>query len=75
VSLDRGECRLFFTAVTRVAFTGILRDAETRFRRGARVCGEQTEKALLIHFRQHKDVGLSAGIARIIVIVLLVYVV
>lgn len=43
--------------------------------RGARVCGEQTEKALLIHFRQHKDVALSAGIARIIVILLLVYVV
>ncbi len=44
--------------------------------RGARVCGEQTEEELLIHQRQHSDVdvALSAGIALIIVILLLVYV-
>lgn len=79
-SLDRGECRLLFTAVTRVAEPQPRSPGScvTRIRagwRGARVCGEQTEKALLIHYRQRTDVALSAGIARIIVIFLLVYVV
>lgn len=79
-SLDRGECvppALYRCDAPQSRSAGSRVTRRRTGWRGARVCGEQTEGELLIHHhRQHSDVdvALSAGIALIREILLLVYV-